>query len=52
LIGEYGNIASRSGLDVENVVNPFKSKVLERRIVWSKEKQDELDRLRRKAEGK
>ena len=52
LIGEYGNIASRSGLDVENVVNPFKSKVLERRIVWSKEKQEELDRLRRKAEGK
>jgi hypothetical protein len=52
LRNEYGNIAERSGLNVENVVNPFKSKVLERRIVWSKEKQDELDRLRRKAEGK
>ena len=48
LLGEYGNIASRSDLNVENVVNPFKSKVLERRIVWSKEKQEELDRLARK----
>ena len=51
LLGEYGNIAKRSELNVENVVNPFKSKVLGRRIVWSKEKQEELDRLARQRAG-
>lgn len=51
LLGEYGNIAKRSDLNVENVVNPFKSKVLERRIVWSAEKQKELDELARKRAG-
>lgn len=51
LLGEYGNIAKRSELNVENVVNPFKSKVLERRIVWSAEKQKELDELARKRAG-
>jgi hypothetical protein len=51
LINEYGSIAERSGLNVENVINPFKSKVLGRRIVWSKEKQEELDRLARQRAG-
>jgi hypothetical protein len=51
LIGQYGNIAQRSELNVENVVEPFKSKSMERRVVWSKEKQDELDRLKRKRDG-
>jgi hypothetical protein len=51
LRNEYGNIADRSGLNVENVINPFKSKVLERRIVWSEEKQKELDELARKRAG-
>jgi len=52
LIDEYGNIASRSGLNAQNVTSPFKSKVLGRRIVWSKKKQDELDELRRKGGNK
>jgi len=51
LIGQYGNIAQRSDLNVENVIEPFKSKSMERRVVWSKEKQDELDRLKRKRDG-
>jgi len=48
VIDEYGNIASRSGLNVDNVVKPFQSKDIGRRVVWSKEKQDELDRLAKK----
>ena len=52
LIDEYGNIASRSGLNAQNVTSPFKSKVLGRRIVWSSKKQNELDELRRKGENK
>ena len=52
LIDEYGNIASRSGLNAQNVTSPFKSKVLGRRIVWSNKKQSELDELRRKGENK
>jgi len=48
IIDEYGNIASRSGLNVDNVVKPFQSKDIGRRVVWSKEKQDELDRLAKK----
>jgi hypothetical protein len=52
LIDEYGNIASRSGLNAQNVTSPFKSKVLGRRIVWSNKKQNELDELRRKGENK
>jgi hypothetical protein len=51
VIDEYGNIANRSGLNVQNVTNPFKSKVLERRIVWSADKQAKLDALSKKGEN-
>jgi hypothetical protein len=48
VIDEYGNIASRSGLNVDNVVKPFQSKDIGRRIVWSPEKQAKLDALSKK----
>jgi hypothetical protein len=51
LLGQYQEIATRSGLDVQNVVNPFKAKPLERRIVWTPEKQKELDELNRKRQA-
>lgn len=51
LLNQYQEIASRSGLDVQNVVNPFKAKPLERRIVWTPEKQKELDDLNRKRQA-
>jgi hypothetical protein len=51
LLREYQEIAERSDLDVQNVVNPFKTKPLERRIVWTAEKQKELDELSRKRQA-
>ena len=51
LLNQYQEIASRSGLDVQNVVNPFKAKSLERRVVWTPEKQKELDELNRKRQA-
>jgi len=51
LLGQYEEIVRRSGLDVQNVVNPFKAKPLERRIVWTPEKQKELDDLNRKRQA-
>jgi hypothetical protein len=51
LLREYQEIAERSDLNVQNVVNPFKTKPLERRIVWTAEKQKELDELSRKRQA-
>lgn len=48
LLGQYEEIARRSNLDVQNVIGPFKAKPLERRVVWTPEKQKELDELNRK----
>lgn len=46
LLGDYTGIAERSGLNVENVVGPFRSMPL-----WSEDDEKRLNELRRKAAG-
>jgi len=46
LLGDYTGIAQRSGLNVENVIGPFKPMPL-----WSENDEKRLNELRRKAAG-